>query len=50
MGIKAHNWEVKELLSDEDRRATIYQDNQSEYDASTYHTSNQRGSQYGGYT
>ncbi len=49
VGIKANNWEVKDLLSDEDRRATVYQDTPSEYATSTYHTSNQRSSQYGGY-
>ncbi|KAF2489692.1 chitin synthase export chaperone [Lophium mytilinum] len=34
VGIKQHNWEVKELLPEEDRRATVYQD--SEYASSLY--------------
>ncbi|KAF2809027.1 chitin synthase export chaperone [Mytilinidion resinicola] len=34
VGIKQHNWEVKELLPEEDRRNTVYQD--SEYASSLY--------------
>ncbi|KAI9790817.1 MAG: Chitin synthase, class 7 [Peltula sp. TS41687] len=49
VGVKTNHWEVKELLTDEDRRATIYQDAQSEYASSMYHSSNQRNSNYGGY-
>jgi hypothetical protein len=35
VGVKQHNWEVKELLPDEDKRGTIYND--SEYAGSIYH-------------
>jgi hypothetical protein len=34
VGVKQHNWEVKELLSDEDKRGTVY--NESEYTPSLY--------------
>ncbi|KAL4915135.1 chitin synthase export chaperone [Aspergillus aurantiobrunneus] len=37
VGIKPNNWEVKELLPDEDRRNTVYQDTNSEYAGSMYH-------------
>lgn len=50
VGTKQHNWEVKELLPEEDRRTTIYQDTQqSEYASSLYQHSNHRGSNYGGF-
>lgn len=45
VGVKQNNWEVKELLPEEDRRATIYQDTNSEYAGSLYH---HRNSTYGG--
>ena len=42
-----NNWEVKELLPEEDRRNTVYQE--SDYATSMYHQPPQRGSIYGGY-
>jgi hypothetical protein len=36
VGIKTNNWEVKELIPDDDRRATLYMDGQSEYASSIY--------------
>ncbi|PGH17624.1 chitin synthase export chaperone [Helicocarpus griseus UAMH5409] len=47
VGVKPNNWEVKELLPEEDRRATVYHDTNSEYASSMYH---HRGSTYGGQT
>ena len=50
VGTKQGNWEVKEqLLSDEDRRATVYPDGGSEYASSLYHQATPRGSHYGGF-
>ncbi|KKK22123.1 hypothetical protein AOCH_005584, partial [Aspergillus ochraceoroseus] len=46
VGIKPNTWEVKELLPEEDRRATVYQDTNSEYAGSTYHP---RQSTYNGH-
>ncbi|KAL2005501.1 hypothetical protein VTN00DRAFT_2712 [Thermoascus crustaceus] len=43
VGVKQNNWEVKELLPEEERRATVYQDTSSEYAPSMYH----RNSNYG---
>lgn len=37
VGIKPNTWEVKEFLPEEDRRATVYQDTNSEYAGSMYH-------------
>ncbi|KAJ5161494.1 hypothetical protein N7492_006886 [Penicillium capsulatum] len=37
VGVKPNTWEVKELLPEEDRRATIYADNNSEYAGSMHH-------------
>ncbi|OQD78224.1 hypothetical protein PENDEC_c001G04074 [Penicillium decumbens] len=37
VGVKPNTWEVKELLPEEDRRQTTYQDNNSEYAGSLYH-------------
>ncbi|KAL2075679.1 hypothetical protein VTL71DRAFT_622 [Oculimacula yallundae] len=46
VGTKQNNWEVKELLPEEDRRATVYQDDYS----STYnHQTQARNSNYGGF-
>lgn len=45
VGVKQNNWEVKDLLPEEDRRATVYHDNNSEYAGSVYH---HRNSTYGG--
>ncbi|KAI1943025.1 Chitin synthase, class 7 [Ophidiomyces ophidiicola] len=45
VGLKQNNWEVKELLPEEDRRATVYHDTNSEYASSVYH---HRTSTYGG--
>lgn len=43
MGLKQNNWEVKELLPEDERRGTVYQDTASEYAPSMYH----RNSNYG---
>jgi len=49
VGIKQNNWEVKELLPEDDRRATIYQD--TEYSGTIYNQPHQggRNSNYGGF-
>ncbi|MCJ1474888.1 Chitin synthase, class 7 [Lambiella insularis] len=44
VGTKQGNWEVKELLPEDDRRTTTYHDSNSEYASSMY----QRQSTYGG--
>jgi hypothetical protein len=44
VGVKPNTWEVKELLTEEDRRNTVYPDNNSEYAGSMYH---HRTSNYG---
>ncbi|KAF7718909.1 Chitin synthase export chaperone [Penicillium ucsense] len=44
VGVKPNTWEVKELLAEDDRRQTMYQDTNSEYAPSMYH---QRQSVYG---
>lgn len=44
VGVKPNTWEVKELLPEEERRQTVYQDNNSEYAGSVYH---HRASNYG---
>jgi hypothetical protein len=44
VGVKAHNWEVKELLPEEDKRGTVYQD--SEYAPSVYQQPYHRASHY----
>ncbi|KAI4239648.1 MAG: hypothetical protein LQ349_000195 [Xanthoria aureola] len=50
VGTKQGNWEVKELLPEDDRRATIYQDaGTSEYASSMYRQATPRTSTYGGY-
>ncbi|KAI9713070.1 MAG: Chitin synthase, class 7 [Bogoriella megaspora] len=46
VGTKRNNWEVKELLPEEDRRNTVYQD--SEYASSAYFQP-ERTSKYGGH-
>ncbi|PGH14476.1 chitin synthase export chaperone [Polytolypa hystricis UAMH7299] len=48
VGVKQNNWEVKELLPEEDRRGTVYHDTNSEYAGSMYH--HHRSSTYGGQT
>lgn len=48
VGTKQGNWEVKELLPEEDKRGTIYHDGGSEYASSMYHQPVQRTSVYGG--
>ncbi|CAD6568073.1 MAG: Chitin synthase, class 7 [Alectoria sarmentosa] len=45
VGTKQGNWEVKELLPEDDRRGTIYHDGSSEFASSTYPL---RDSNYGG--
>jgi len=47
VGTKQGNWEVKELLPEEDKRGTIYQDGASGYASSMYHQPMQRASAYG---
>ncbi|KAI9836967.1 MAG: Chitin synthase, class 7 [Sclerophora amabilis] len=49
VGAKQNNWEVKELLPEDDRRATTYQDTQSEYASSMLHQPTHRNSNYGGF-
>ncbi|KAH7083814.1 chitin synthase export chaperone [Paraphoma chrysanthemicola] len=45
VGVKQHNWEVKELLPEEDKRGTVYQE--SEYASSLYQQPyNHRSSHY----
>jgi hypothetical protein len=47
VGTKQNNWEVKELLPDEDRRTTVYQD---DYAPNAYNSPGHgRGSNYGGF-
>lgn len=36
VGVKQNNWEVKDLLPEDDRRTTAYHDNNSEYANSVY--------------
>lgn len=47
VGTKQNNWEVKELIPEEDHRATIYQD--TEYSNPPYHQQQPRNSNYGGF-
>jgi hypothetical protein len=47
VGAKQGNWEVKELLPEEDRRATMYQDGGSEYASSVYFHPPPRNSNFG---
>lgn len=49
VGTKQGNWEVKELLNDDDRRGTLYPEGTSEYASSMYHQATPRTSNYGGY-
>ncbi|KAI9794933.1 MAG: Chitin synthase, class 7 [Candelina submexicana] len=51
VGTKQNTWEVKDLLSEEDRRTTVYGHDgpTSEYASSMYHNSNHRHSNYGGF-
>ncbi|KAF2468968.1 uncharacterized protein BDR25DRAFT_289976 [Lindgomyces ingoldianus] len=44
VGVKAHNWEVKDLLPEEDKRGTVY--NESEYAPSLYQQPHNRASHY----
>jgi hypothetical protein len=44
VGVKQHNWEVKELLPEEDKRGTVYQE--SEYAPSLYQQPYTRHSHY----
>lgn len=48
VGTKQGNWEVKELLPEEDKRGTIYHDGGSEYASSLTHQPLHRNSMYGG--
>jgi len=48
VGTKQNNWEVKELLPEDDHRGTIYQD--TEYSGTVYNNlSHERNSNYGGF-
>jgi len=48
VGTKQNNWEVKELIPEDDRRNTVYQD--TEYSSTLYnHTPPARNSNYGGF-
>jgi len=48
VGTKTNNWEVKELLPEEERRNTMYQD--TEYSSNMYnHPQQARNSNYGGF-
>ncbi|KAL3423358.1 chitin synthase export chaperone [Phlyctema vagabunda] len=49
VGTKQNNWEVKELLPEDDRRNTVYQD--TEYSSTMYnsHDPRARNSNYGGF-
>jgi len=48
VGTKQNNWEVKELLPEDDRRNTVYQD--TEYSSTMYNNPHQgRNSNYGGF-
>ena len=48
VGTKQNNWEVKELLPEDDRRTTVYQD--TEYSSGMYsHPQQARNSNYGGF-
>jgi hypothetical protein len=44
VGVKAHNWEVKELIPEDDKRGTLY--NESEYAPSMYQQPYGRASHY----
>ena len=48
VGTKQSNWEVKELLPEEDRRGIVYHDGTSDY-SSMYQQATPRNSHYGGY-
>jgi hypothetical protein len=47
VGTKPNNWEVKELLPEEDRRNTVYNDAMSDYTGSMYFQQPTRASHYG---
>jgi len=47
VGTKVNNWEVKELLPEDEYRNTVYQDN--EYTHSVYNPAETRHSNYGGF-
>jgi len=47
VGVKTNTWEVKDLLSEEDRRQTVYQDTNSEYGGSIRASGHHRSSNYG---
>jgi len=49
VGTKLNNWEVKELLPEDERRNTVYQD--TEYSSNMYnHPQHARNSNYGGFS
>jgi hypothetical protein len=56
VGTKQNNWEVKELLPEDDRRNTLYQDTKyqdTDYPSTTLYNSTAapgRNSNYGGFT
>lgn len=51
--MKQNNWEIKELLPEDDRRNTVYQDagsmEPSEYSNGMYHQEGGQAPHYGGY-
>ncbi len=50
VGTKQGNWEVKELLPEDDKRGTVYQDGASDYASSMFHQPVHRNSAYGGFS
>ncbi|KAI4260641.1 MAG: hypothetical protein LQ352_000203 [Teloschistes flavicans] len=49
VGTRPSNWEVKEMLPEDDRRGTIYPEGASEYASSMDYQATPRTSHYGGY-
>lgn len=47
MGTKQGNWEVKELLQEDERRGTMYDGTNSEYASSLYPQTNRGASNFG---
>jgi hypothetical protein len=47
VGTKQNNWEVKELLPEDEHRGTIYQD--TEYSTAYPNPNHERNSNYGGF-
>lgn len=47
VGTKQGNWEVKEVLQEDERRGTMYDGTNSEYASSLYPQTNRGASHYG---